>query len=991
MMFALVSVGQQRNFLSYSLQDGLPQSQVYAIAQDKDGYLWIGTQGAGIARFDGENFERASIPLSDNYINAMIMYRGKTWIGGNTAVSISSKDTTYTLAWPNGLSHKVTSLSADNQGVVWVGTEKGLFFVETQKTSMQLKKYQKLRNAHIRSFYFSEKEQWVATNTGAWQLNGNVRYSIKNGLESNDVHAIFRDVIGRLWVATFNGRIALFDTEEKNYLGTIKIPRNGHPQTIHQVDDHVWIGTINNGIAVYNIDSRKWMSIDERVGLSAKNIKVIYRDSWNNLWIGTSGDGLLKAIGQEFVHYGLQAGLKGDNVYSVYQDRQARLWFSESGYGVSVLDSMGLHHFGAAQGFSNVKCKAIKEDDFGRIWIGTDGSGLAFRDTSGFHFLSENNGLPSNWINSLVIDTAGNVWAGTYGNGLAKIVAKDSLGFDIFPYGKAEGLPELKIQTIKASPDGDLWFATRGGLLGYYKSDFETVVFNQKNGLPNVDIRSITFLNQQVWVGTAGHGVYYANWQKRPVVFKKMNTKKNKALNQMSSNIYFLKFDDNDQLWVGTERGLNRLKLDHHSQVIDYKYFGVEEGFVGIETCQGAICQGKKNDLWIGTMNGLMKYQMTKESQVVQPPTIRFDDVQLFYKSLDETVYKNWSLAEGGIKSGLVLPHDKNHLGFRLSGVNLARPKKVKYRWQLAGSETIWSPLSISSSVNYANLEPGSYVFKAQACLDAEMCSMIITALFTIEKPYWETWWFRALVGCGVLLFSFLFYWFRIKAIRRQEQAKRKELELKNHLLTVEQKALQLQMNPHFIFNALNSINGLVALKDFAQARTQINRFAVLMRQILSNSRKEKISLDEEKKTLENYLTMEQFCRADVFEFEISISEEIDEEEVEVPPMIIQPFVENAIIHGVSHLDGKGKILIHFRQQGEILVCEISDNGVGRKKSAELREKRNPSHQSTAMAVTKERLDALFAERIGNSIEISDIVHENGVVSGTKVTLRLPI
>jgi len=143
MMFALVSVGQQRNFLSYSLQDGLPQSQIYAIAQDKDGYLWIGTQGAGIARFDGENFERASIPLSDNYINAMIMYRGKTWIGGNTAVSISSKDTTYTLAWPNGLSHKVTSLSADNQGVVWVGTEKGLFFVETQKTSLQLKKYQK--------------------------------------------------------------------------------------------------------------------------------------------------------------------------------------------------------------------------------------------------------------------------------------------------------------------------------------------------------------------------------------------------------------------------------------------------------------------------------------------------------------------------------------------------------------------------------------------------------------------------------------------------------------------------------------------------------------------------------------------------------------------------------------------------------------------------------------------------------------------------------
>jgi len=136
---------------------------------------------------------------------------------------------------------------------------------------------------------------------------------------------------------------------------------------------------------------------------------------------------------------------------------------------------------------------------------------------------------------------------------------------------------------------------------------------------------------------------------------------------------------------------------------------------------------------------------------------------------------------------------------------------------------------------------------------------------------------------------------------------------------------------------------------------------------------------------------MEQFCRADVFEYSITMADGLEEEEIEVPPMIIQPFVENAIIHGVSHLDKKGKIELRFYQQGEVLVCTILDNGVGRKKSAEFRKNRNPSHQSTAMAVTKERLDALFAERHGNSIEITDIVDENGVVNGTKVTLRIPI
>ena len=991
MIYANFSVGQQRNFLSYSLQDGLPQSQVYAIAEDRDGFLWVGTQGGGLARFDGNSFERIALPLSDKYINAMISTDHAMWIGSNTALTVSTKDTTYYVQWPDGIAQKVTALSADNQGVVWVGTEKGLYFVKTKDAPFVLRKYKKIKNANVRSFFFSEKEQWVATNTGAWQLNGDTHYSIHNGLESNDVHAIFRDILGRLWVGAFNGRISLFDTEQNISLGGIKIPKGGHPQLIQQVDDQIWVGTINNGIAAYNLDSRSWTSIDERVGLAAKNIKVLYKDSWNNLWLGTSGDGLLKSVGQEFIHFGLQAGLKGDNIYSVFKDHENRIWFSESGYGVSVFDSLGLRHFGAKEGFANVKCKAILEDNKGRIWLGTDGRGLAYQDTSGFHFLTEKNGLPSNWINSLVLDSLGHVWAGTYGNGLAKIVDRDSLGFQVFPYGKAEGLPELKIQTLKLDAEGHLWLATRSGLVGYYKDDFESVIFNEKNGLPHAAIRTIAFLGSQVWVGTAGQGIYFADWRQDSVRFAKAATDKEGLMAQMSQNIYLLNFDNTGHLWVGTERGLNRLKLNYRSQVVDYKHFGVEEGFVGIETCQNALCQGVGDNLWIGTMNGLMKYQLTKESQTINPPKIHFADVQLFYKSLAATAYQNWCLPDGGIKPGLILPHDKNHLGFRLLGVNLARPNKVKYRWQLAGSETDWSPLSTSSSVNYANLDPGSYVFKAQSCIAADNCSTIITAPFTIEPPYWATWWFRAMVGVGGLLVAFLIYWFRVRAIRRQELAKRKELELRNHLLTVEQKALQLQMNPHFIFNALNSINGLVAMKDFAQARKQINRFAVLMRQILSNSRKETISLEEEKKTLENYLTMEQFCRADVFEFDILMSEGLDVEEIEVPPMIIQPFVENAIIHGVSHLDKKGKIRINFYPQGEMLICEITDNGVGRKKSADLRKKRSPSHQSTAMAVTKERLDALFAERRGKSIEITDIVDENGVMSGTKVTLRIPI
>lgn len=982
---------QQVNFLQYTLQDGLPQSQVYAIAEDETGVLWVGTQGGGLSRFDGENFELARVSLPDNYINALLVEGSRLWIGSNTGVTVWSQDSTFTIPWKEGQVHKVTALNIDNQEVVWVGTEDGLFFVDTKKHPDQLKKYTRLKNTGVRSFFFTDKEQWVATASGAWQIHGDGHYSMRNGLESNDVQVVFRDILGRLWVATFDGRIALFDTDQNLSLGAIKIPANGHPQFIAQIRRQIWVGTNNIGIETYNLDIKRWSEIGERSGLAAKNIKTVFEDSWKNIWVGTSGDGLLKSVGQEFVHFGLQAGLKGDNVYATFCDSKNRIWFAESGYGVSVYDSAGLHHFGRQEGFSNVKCKAILEDNRGRIWIGTDGHGLAYRDTSGFHFLSENNGLPSNWINSLVKDSLGNIWVGTYGNGMAKIKDLDTLGFQVFPYGKAEGLPELRIQTLAIDPEGHLWFGTRHGGLGYYSDEFEAVVFGPENGLPNADIRAITFENKKVWVGTAGHGIYHGDWQKQPVKFAKADLSHSVTPVNMSNNIYLLAFDKNNHFWVGTERGLNRLVLNYKSQVVDFKHFGKEEGFLGIETCQDAICFDQQDNLWIGTMNGLMKHQSVKEINELGAPKIHFADIQLFYKSLNETDFKDWCKPDGGLRKGLVLPHNKNHLGFKWSGIHLARPNQVKYRWQLAGSETDWSPLSKSNNVHYANLDPGSYVFKAQACINPENCSMVLTAPFEIEKPYWQMWWFRLVAAGSLLMLGFLFYWLRVRSIRKQELAKRKELELKNHLLTVEQKALQLQMNPHFIFNALNSINGLVALKDFAQARKQINRFAVLMRQILSNSRKEKISLEEEQKTLENYLTMEQFCRPNKFDFEIEIADDLDVEEVELPTMIIQPFVENAIIHGVSHLENKGLVKIRFFAQADILICEIIDNGVGRKKSAELRKKRSPSHQSTAMAVTQERLDALFAERHGKSVEITDIVDEKGVVKGTKVILRIPI
>ena len=263
---------------------------------------------------------------------------------------------------------------------------------------------------------------------------------------------------------------------------------------------------------------------------------------------------------------------------------------------------------------------------------------------------------------------------------------------------------------------------------------------------------------------------------------------------------------------------------------------------------------------------------------------------------------------------------------------------------------------------------------------------------FSILPPFWQKWWF--ILGAGLLIATIIFtiFRFRLSQIRKKAQAAQEQLELENHLLQLEQKALQLQMNPHFIFNALNTAQSLFMSDDQTAARSLISKFAKLMRAILLHSRETSIPLRDEIDLLENYLAIEQFSRPNKFDFKIRVADELDVDELMIPPMMIQPFVENAIKHGINHLKEKGKIEIEFSKKGNKLECCISDNGIGRRASAELNAQKTKNHKSTALLVTKERLEILNENKNNHkSLEINDLVHSDGSPAGTKVTVRMPL
>jgi LytS/YehU family sensor histidine kinase len=204
--------------------------------------------------------------------------------------------------------------------------------------------------------------------------------------------------------------------------------------------------------------------------------------------------------------------------------------------------------------------------------------------------------------------------------------------------------------------------------------------------------------------------------------------------------------------------------------------------------------------------------------------------------------------------------------------------------------------------------------------------------------------------------------------------------------------ALRAQMNPHFIFNCLNSINRYIIKSDIKTSSLYLTRFAKLIRLILDNSEHKKVVLSNELEALKLYIDMESLRFDHKFSFDVSIDPEVDADNIEIPPLIIQPYVENAIWHGLLHKDSGGHLSVHVSRDNGSLVCEIADNGIGREKAMEYKSKNAPTRKSVGMKLTEERLQIASDDfSVAGSQKIIDLFDENGEASGTKVILTLPI
>jgi hypothetical protein len=336
-------------------------------------------------------------------------------------------------------------------------------------------------------------------------------------------------------------------------------------------------------------------------------------------------------------------------------------------------------------------------------------------------------------------------------------------------------------------------------------------------------------------------------------------------------------------------------------------------------------------------------------------------------------------------------PSEKTNLSYKEKKISfdfkvntLKYQEDVHYYYKLEGLDSNWNYQKYDqNNVTYNALAPGNYTFRVKSCNQGNK-SIETSHSFTIESPYYQKWWFYLL--CSIVLLSIITIIFRIRINRIR--TKNEQIQELNKLKII---ALQSQMNPHFIFNVLNSIQDMIMSDNREEAYSSIGLFAKMVRSILRNSSKKFLDFEDEIKLLKLYFKLIQLRFKNTISFEIHGHDEFELSEKYIPPMLIQPFVENALIHGLFHKKGEKKLILRFELiDDEYLKVIVEDNGIGRKEAMAIKSRQQETHKSYALDGISRRFTILrqnFGPKIGYDFE--DLYDGNKAI-GTRVIIRIP-
>jgi len=935
--------------------------------QDSKGYLWIGGYG-GLSRFDGKTFFNLNRKsgLIDHNVNAICQDDSlQLYIGTNKGLSVYNGRSFKNFSKKEGLLNDfITSFCKGYHNNIYVGTTKGLYKFKNNS----LKPIKKLEGLKINTLYNPDTSViFIGTDKGL-VLYGHDTYKLideSKGLASNKINCMMK----------FNNQLAL---------GTDK------------------------GLSILNLSTQKITNYFLNNGLVDENIVTIYNQNNQNLWLGTSS-GLMCFDGKNFSYFNINKDVNSNQIRSIYQDRESNMWFGTNN-GLYKYRDKSFTTFDKIAGLGNSFIFQIFRDSNKNLWVCSQNNGI-YRESEGFFKrYTIKDGLSSNTSHAGLQDKQGHLLFAS-GNDIMQFknerfysipLPKECKGpFEVMYESKSgliwiggsNGIVSLewknnqsftRFYEIKSPTDFAVYGFCEDNLNNLYVGTFKAGLFNFSDGkFQNLSLTQK--LNEETFFTIRNYKNHIIAASLNGLLIYDLNTNSIKRISDIdglnSELIYSIEFTDyQNALWIGTNQGINKLNLTNYfeNNRIEISSYGKQEGFAGVECNSNGIWEDVDGTVWFGTVSGLIKHQ---------PKYFNKNKVQ------NSTLIQNIKLLNEDtlLPDNAILPSDFNNISFYYRGICLTNPDKVLYQKKLEGLDKEWSTPGKEDYIKYTNLAPGKYTFKVRSCNNEGVWDAKDTEFnFQIKSPFYLTWWFITILLVLIIVSVYTIFALRIINIKKKQKI---EFERKVEMSKIELKALRSQMNPHFIFNSLNAIQHYIFNTRSDEAIKYLNKFARLVRVILNNSEKPTVTVGEDLEALKLYLELEQMRFEEKFEYEIQIDESVDPDYDIMPPLLMQPYVENAILHGLNPLSYKGKLTISLESKNNFLICTIRDNGIGREKSNEIRRTMpHNKHKSLGMKITEDRLKILNEiNRSQLSVTITDLKDDHGNAIGTQVELFVPL
>jgi ligand-binding sensor domain-containing protein len=922
-------------------EKGLKYNLIWAITEDDKKNIWLSVFGNGIAKYDGKKFIYFS--TKDGLINNSVrtMYFSKQYqcmvFGTEDGLSIfkGAKFKNFNLKAKNrDNKFQINFISSYQNDIVFNVSYENIYKLKVDKNQINKSTITKIKNPKNQNYsgLIHEDNYYGRNLFGQFEIQNLKTNQIVNFGKCSNIWDLTIGNKNCIYVASWdgnspNGAILSFENGELTDLSkNLNLPTSQFWDLFYDKQaNQLWAGSVDQGVFVIDLDKKIQ---DEKInfGIFKPEINTLHIDKMQNLWIGGNNFILKKDKNNN------TKILSSTDIINFIQKKTT----PKNNFEFKKLNLL-------VENQKTVVFKTIKGDNFGNTWALTNFGLLCFNQnldiishvikhetTGAFDFISQNKLFLSHAFTDSYIVYLNNLNASSIIRYKEKNIRLDAT------------------KIIKSK--NKLWIASWSKGLYLYEND-KLISINDLGGfVENNIIDIIEDNNQDLIIGTVNGKVYFSSWNGQKLIHSKIL---NPDKDIIGNSIFFIRKYD-DYFFIGTNKGINIIK-----NFKLFKFINQDENLPQTTYTDACIDTYNKK-LLVSTYKGIISLDLAK---ILKP------------EKLNSPIIVNQIKVNGDVvlnSNKLTLNHNENTIEIQFGSNNIYSSKKNYYKYKIVGLTNKWSDLSKENSLKFFNLKSGKYSLIVEGKnIGTNENFDPLTITITVFPPFWETWWFVGLIVTFLIIVLIAFI--RVKITQIKNKAK-----LDKRIAETKLQALQSQMNPHFVFNAMNSIQNFVIDNKTDEALKYIGEFSKLIRQTLDFSSKQSVMLSDEIEYLERYISLENLRRNKKVEFVITTHLNEVTHTIEIPPLLIQPIVENVFIHAFDSQSKDPKIKIEFKCKNDLIICSIIDNGKGFMKEAD-------SKQSKGIKLVDERIRLLT----GADEKMIQIL--SNPAGGTIIILTIPL